>query len=106
MNRRVLPDRRRALTIEFKHAFEVRGVPFLYKATVGFDEYGRVGEVFLNANKTSTPNDAYARDAAIALSFAFQYGASVDTLRKAMSRTADGHPMSPIGALLDELSTV
>lgn len=104
--RRVLPGRRGSLTLEFDHQFDRSKNAFKYQATFGFHEDGSIGEVFLNTMRFSTEMDAYARDAAIALSIAVQHGASLDTLRKAMTRNADGSPSSPIGTLLDVLESV
>lgn len=101
--RRILPQRRHAETFTFEHAADAGMRPIRYTATVGRDASGRISEVFLNAAKLSTGSDSYARDAAIAVSIALQYGASIAVLRGAMTRNADGAPSSPIGALLDRL---
>jgi hypothetical protein len=45
--------------------------------------------------------DAFARDAAILVSIAIQFGASADELRKALLRDAHGQPSTPIGHALD-----
>lgn len=99
-----LPARRASLTFRFEHAFDRGSQPFRYQATIGFFPDGRIGEVFLNTEKVSTGMDAYARDAAIAVSIAVQYGAPLSVLCNAMTRNPDGAPSSPIGALLDRLA--
>lgn len=98
MTRELLPARRANIRVEFEH------VGFLYGATIGFYPDGRVGEVFLTAAKTGTALDVATRDSAIALSFAFQHGCTVDTVRKAMTRGEAGEPHGALGALLDILA--
>jgi hypothetical protein len=96
--RAILPNRRPAETFDFEHA----GMRFT--ASVGlYEQGGRLGEVFVNAHKRDSNSDAIMRDAAILASFALQYGATLDALRKAMTRDSAGTPSSPIGKLLDVL---
>jgi hypothetical protein len=45
--------------------------------------------------------DTVMRDAAILLSFALQYGADFEMIRRALVRNGDGTASGPIGALLD-----
>ena len=99
MTRQRLPNRRFADTIEFEH--DTGTSTLHYVATVGHFEDGTVAEIFLNANKQGTFSDTNARDAAIAASLALQYGCPVTTLRKALTRNADGSPAGPLGHLLD-----
>jgi hypothetical protein len=42
-----------------------------------------------------------ARDAAILTSICLQYGASVHTIRHALTRNGDGSAGGPLGAILD-----
>lgn len=100
MTREALPARRLSETFEFDH-ITPSYVVFPYKATVGYYMDGRPGEVFLSAAKTTTDMDTAARDAAILLSFALQFGAPAEAMRAAMSRDAEGVPMGVIGTLLD-----
>ena len=65
-------------------SFELNGLRFT--ATVGRFADGRPGELFLNNRKSSNQSDTNARDAAILLSFALQYGA--DTSRFAVTLLA------------------
>jgi len=97
-HRQRLPQRRLGESFTFNFAGQHD-----YKATVGFYEDGRVGEIFLNHNKITTAMDIAARDAAIALSFALQYGATISALRDAMTRDAKGQPEGALGVLLDLL---
>ena len=70
--RATLPNRR--LCESF--SFELDGLRFT--ATVSRFADGRVGELFLNNHKFGNQSDTNARDAAILLSFALQYGADID----------------------------
>ncbi len=97
MTRRSLPHRRRAETFNIEHAGQT------YFVSVGLYVDGAIGEVFVQAAKTSSQIEALARDAAIVLSVALQYGASVETLCHGVTRAADGSPASLIGAVLDAL---
>jgi hypothetical protein len=92
-----LPNRRAAETI----AFERDGSH--YQMTVGYFEDGRIGEVFLSADRVDSFLDAMASDAAIAISLALQYGAPLDELRHALKRDSSGKASTPIGAALDKI---
>ncbi len=100
--RECLPNRRRAETFEFE-----AGVPGCAKAhfvaTVGFYADGRVGEAFLHPTKTGSDRDISVSESAILLSFLFQRGEKIESVRSAMPRTTDGQPEGPIGKLLDIL---
>ena len=104
MPRAILTNRRPAITFEFEHSFDPASKrPLTFLASVGCYASGDIGEVFLNSTKLSSESDAYARDAAIAISFALQHGATVSEMKRAMTRNSDGNPSSPIGKLLDLL---
>lgn len=98
MNRERLPDRRRCESF----AFEVGGLR--YTASVGFFPDGRIGEVFLNNHKQGNQSDTNARDAAIVLSFALQYGADISEIAKALCRDSAGRALGPLGAALDVIA--
>ena len=98
MARELLPTRRMSETLEFTHD----GVP--YRATVGYYNDGRPGEVFLNGGKLSSAADIAARDGAIACSFALQHGVEPSTITKAFTRDAMGQPEGALGALFDLLA--
>jgi hypothetical protein len=95
--RRRLPNRRPAETI----AFERDGASF--EMTVGYYHDGKVGEVFLNADRANSLLDFLMSDAAILASLALQYGAPLDELRHALKRNSAGQPSSPIGTALDTI---
>lgn len=93
-----LPNRREHELIEFDHA------GFHYVAGLGRLEGGGLAEIFLNVAKSGTPLETQARDAAIVASIGLQHGATVETLRRAVTRNGDGSASGPLGALLDLLS--
>jgi hypothetical protein len=92
-----LPNRRRAETI----AFERDGSR--YCLTVGYFPDGRVGEVFLSADRADSLLDVLASDAAILTSLALQHGCSLQEITHALKRDARGTAASPIGAALDRI---
>jgi hypothetical protein len=93
-----LPNRRLSETF----SFELDGLHFT--ATVSSAPDGRPLELFLNNHKHGNQLDTNARDAAIALSFALQHGASVAEIRKALCRDRKGRPNGVLGAALDLLA--
>ncbi len=92
-----LPNRRASVSTSFNRD----GARF--EMTAGFYPDGRTGEVFLNADRANSLLDFLMSDAAIAVSLALQYGASLDELRHAMKRDSRGQPSSPIGEALDRI---
>jgi hypothetical protein len=101
--RNKLPQRRLSISFEFKHKGD-NGQMFSYRATVGYYDNGQMGELFLNSSKRlGTALDANARDAAIFVSIALQYGAPLEILRGAQARNIEGYPSSPVGMALDEI---
>src|SRR5262252_3082864 len=82
--RKRLPNRRQAET------FELTVGDLRYVCTVGRFADGRIGELFLSNHKSNSTADTNARDAAIAVSFALQYGADLEEIRKALTRNANG----------------
>ena len=93
-----LPNRRLGETLDF----EVAGLR--YTVTVGRFADGRVGEIFLNNHKSNSAADTNARDSAIVCSIALQYGADIETIRKALCRDSHGHASGPLGAALDRVA--
>ena len=93
--RRQLPDRRLAESFEL----EVAGPR--YTCTVGRYPDGRVGEIFLSNHKFNSAADTNARDSAIVCSIAIQFGADIETIRKALCRDGHGHASGPLGVALD-----
>lgn len=93
--REPLPGRRQAETVQFEHA------GFAYVLTVGFFPDGRPGELFLSAAKTGTALQISTADAAVAASLALQHGCTVDILRGAFLREADGSPAGALAKVFD-----
>ncbi|MFG1461762.1 hypothetical protein V5F77_02600 [Xanthobacter sp. DSM 24535] len=98
MDRHRLPTRRPHEVVEFMHG------RIAYSAGVGTYEDGRLGEVFLRAGRAGTEIDAHARDASVLLSLALQHGATINTIRGALTREEDGSASGPVGILLDMLA--
>ena len=94
-SRETLPARRGHELVAFEHAGH------RYAAGIGRFADGRIAEVFLAANKCGTAIETQARDGAILLSLALQHGVPLATVRRALTRNADGSAAGPIGALLD-----
>jgi hypothetical protein len=93
-----LPDRRASETF----SFELDGVR--YHATVGLYSDGRAGEIFISSHKAGSATDVAARDAAIAISFALQFGARLEDIGRAMSRSPNGTANGPLGLAIDLLA--
>jgi len=95
MNRERLRDRRLSETF----TLELHGLRYVASFS-RFDD-GRVAEVFLQNHKSTSQSDSNARDSAIAASLALQHGCSLETLRRALLRDAQGNASTPLGAALD-----
>lgn len=93
-----LPDRRGHELIDISHG------GFRFTAGIGRFADGSLAEVFINSTRTGTGVETQARDAAILASFALQHGATVDELRKALTRNSDGSAAGVLGAVLDVLA--
>jgi hypothetical protein len=93
-----LPNRRACESCEFRHA----GLVFTLCA--GFYPDGRVAEIFLSSHKPGSPIEAIARDAAVTVSLALQFGAGIETIRQALTRDHDGGPATLLSAALDALA--
>jgi hypothetical protein len=94
MHRERLSNRRLCTTTEFEHS----GTSFLLSIGHNTD---KPLEIFLNNRHLGSGVDSIVRDAAIAISFALQYGAQPKDLASAMTRNPDGSPSSPVGHALD-----
>ena len=60
--------------------------------------------MFISTNKIGTAQDALARDIAILMSLALQHGCTLETIRDALTREADGAPSTIAGAVADKLT--
>jgi hypothetical protein len=92
-----LSNRRPAETFNF----ECAGLRYI--CTVGRFHDGRIAEIFLGNHKTNSAADTNARDSAIVASLALQYGADIETLRRAICRDGLGRASGPLGVALDLL---
>jgi hypothetical protein len=97
-SRKRLPNRRQCVSFEFRHA----GHPFTLSA--GHYPDGRIAEIFLSSHKPGSPIEAIARDAAVTVSIALQFGADLETIRQALTKDHDGGPATLLGAALDKLT--
>jgi hypothetical protein len=103
-NRERLENRRTAETLTFQHAGTVGMNPITYSATLGFYPDGRLGEIFMRADKSGSDLDVQARDISIVCSILLQHGCDVDIIRHALTRNSDGSASGPLGCLLDLIS--
>ena len=76
-NRRNLPQRRASENFDI----EFGGIGRAHQITVGFYSDGSIGEVFIDGGKSGQDAEAIARDGAILLSLALQYGAALANIR-------------------------
>jgi hypothetical protein len=93
-----LPNRRQCESFEFSH------VGLAFTLCAGSYPDGRIAEIFLSSHKPGSPIEAIARDAAVTVSIALQFGADLETIRAALTRDHDGGPATAIGAALDKLA--
>lgn len=99
MTRTILPQRRPHEVFSFYHWSQ------RFHAGIGRAyPNGPIQEVWINAGKSGTQAETLARDSAVILSIALQYGVPIDDLRHAVMRDANGSASGPIGALLDLLA--
>jgi hypothetical protein len=96
-DRKRLPNRRGHELLDFEHG------GLRYTAGIGRFEDGRLAEIFLNTRKHGTGLDTSARDASIAASLLLQHGCPLETLRRALTRNADGSASGPLARALDLL---
>jgi hypothetical protein len=101
MNQRnALPQRRAGETFNLVHGKQNT----VFAVTTGFYPDGKLGEVFISGAKAGSEVDAIARDGAVLLSIALQYGVPIDTIRHAITREITGAPSTIIGAVVDRLT--
>jgi len=97
--RRPLPARRNCQTFELPYG----GLNRSHFVTVGYYDDGKMGEVFISGGKSGEMVEAIARDGAVLLSIALQYGADLEAIRHAITRDSMGQPSSIVGAVVDQL---
>jgi hypothetical protein len=98
MTRTRLPNRRPHESMQLEFAGQE------FTLGVGRDDAGAIAEIFVGARKAGSALDSAARDAGIQISLGLQHGVSLDTMRHASTREADGSPSSIVGAVLDTLA--
>jgi len=92
-----LPNRRYHETFSLKHW------GLTHKIGLGRSAAGQIQEVFINCGRTGEQAETLARDSAILLSLALQYGIPIEAMKKSITRNVDGSPTGPIGAIIDML---
>jgi hypothetical protein len=98
-HRKPLPQRRASETFELRHGNH-RGT---FQVTIGYYPDGSIGEVFVSGAKAGSEVEAVARDSAVLLSIAVQFGVPLEIIRHAITREANGAPSTIIGAVIDRL---
>jgi len=104
-DRRVLPQRRPTFT------FDIHDEGGRIDMTVAYSIFEppgsapphTVAEIFVTSRKIGSGMEAVARDAAILLSLAVQYGCPLDTIRGALTRNQDGSAQSLMGRVVDRV---
>jgi hypothetical protein len=102
MTRQLLGNRRAALTFDVKHGDLAGSVT----VSAGFYPDGRIAEVFINGRKVGSEAAGIARDFAVVMSIALQHGATIDEIRHALTRNADGSPQTIAGTVADALKPI
>jgi len=99
LERLEMPGRRTGDNFDFLH----KGHRYLASVRYQTETTVVPSEVFLNSSKIDSDHDLVARDAAVVISVALQYGVPLTDLAHALGRDPDGTASSPIGKLLDIL---
>jgi DNA-binding transcriptional regulator YdaS (Cro superfamily) len=94
-HRERLPNRRQGET------FDIECAGLRYTCSIGRFRDGRIAEIFLSNHKSNSAADTAARDTAIVASIALQFGASIETIRRALCRDSRGQASGPFGTALD-----
>jgi hypothetical protein len=100
MSRRILPQRRAS------ENFNIRFWNQDFNVTAGRYPDGSLGEIFIDGGKSGQDVQSTARDAAILLSLALQFGATVETIRHAVTRSGNGEAASMMGAIVDKMAVL
>lgn len=74
-----------------------------YKTRILPERCPGIAEIFLSSHKPGSPIEAIARDAAVTVSIALQFGAELETIRAALTRDHGG-PATALGAALDAIA--
>jgi hypothetical protein len=98
MKRETLPSRRAGEIVDFEFRSSA------YTATLSRFSDGRLAELFIDAAKPSNDAADDARDAAVCLSLALQFGTPEAAIRAALTRDSAGRPAGVLGAALDAIA--
>jgi hypothetical protein len=98
VSRNVLSQRRLCETFDIWHGGQ------RFHVSIGRAPDGSLAEIFINGGKSGSDLEAVARDAAVILSIALQYGVPLNPVCHAITRDANGSPSSIIGATLEHLT--
>jgi hypothetical protein len=60
--------------------------------------HNRIGKIFISSNRAGSQVEAVARDLAIAVSIALQFGTDLQTIRAALTRDHDRSAATLLGA--------
>jgi hypothetical protein len=93
-----LPNRRAS------ENFQNEAAGLHYTSTASWFEDERLAEIFLSNHKAGSGADVNARDAAVVCSLALQYGAPLETIRRALMRDSAGRPNGPLACALDRIA--
>lgn len=77
-----------------------------FSVAAGYYPDGKIGEIFLAAEKPGSELGTLVSDAAILASLALQHGASLNDLRHALQRDSDASPATLLGSALELLRFV
>jgi hypothetical protein len=99
IGRERLANRRASTLLDF----ESMGLKFT--ASVSRYPDGRIAELFIDNHKAGSDVGTLVRDLAIVFSFAVQYGADAEAIRRALCRDSQGRALGPLGAVLDRLAS-
>ena len=100
--RHLLPQRRFSETFELKHDNQNDR----YIVTIGRYADGNIGEVFITGQKAGSNVEAVARDGAVLLSIALQFGVPLEVIKGAITRNSDGSPSTIVGAVIERLTAL
>lgn len=81
------------------NTFAVQALGLNFVATVSYYDDGRPGEIFITSGKIDSAAAVMASESAICASLALQYGADLETIKRAL-----GHN-GPLAAAIAELVT-
>ena len=101
LERRPLPPRRAAESFDMIHGDQRN----TFTVTLGYYPDGSIGEVFIAGVKAGSQMDAIARDGAILLSLALQFGVPLKTIQHAITRNEQGYADTVIGAVIDKIAS-